>query len=81
MTAGRVQVACAVPKGSVITLHRNDRTRARDERSQAAVSVSDMSAHSSNLQDLHADLLRAREIARKRRERPEAEERELEFDR
>ena len=38
-TSGRVPVACAVPQPHVV-IHRNDRTRTRDERSQAAVSVS-----------------------------------------
>ena len=80
-TAGRVPVACAVPKHPVITIHRDNRTRTRDERSQAAVSVSDRSAHSGSMLDIQADLIRAREIARKRRERLEAEEEELEIER
>ena len=80
-TAGRVPVACAVPKPPVITIHRDNRTRTRDERSQAAVSVSDRSAHSGSMLDIQADLIRAREIARKRRERLEAEEEELEIER
>ena len=74
-----VPVACAVPRPPVVTIHRNDRTRTRDERSQAAVSVS--SAQSGNTLGVQAELLRAREIARKRRERLEAEEEELELDR
>ena len=74
-----VPVACAVPRPPDVTIHRNNRTRTRDERSQAAVSVS--SARSGETRDVQAELLRAREIARKRRERLEAEEEELELDR
>ena len=73
-TAGRVPVACAVSAPQVV-VHRTDRTRTRDERSQAAVSVSSTGATA------RAELILSREIARKRRERLEAEEEELEIER
>ena len=66
---GRAPVACAIPRRSVVLVHRDDRTRTMDERSQAAVSVSSAGS-------IQADLIRARDIARKRRERLETEEEE-----
>ena len=59
-TSGRVPIACAVPQPQVV-IHRNDRTRTREERSQAAVSVSSTSS-------ARAELILARDLARKRRE-------------
>ena len=72
-TSGRVPVACAVSKPQVV-IHRSDRTRTREERSQAVVSVSSGGS-------ARAELILQRELARKRRERLEAEEEELELDR
>ena len=68
----RAPLACAVPRAAVV-VHRDDRTRTRDVRSQAAVSVSSTGS-------AQAELIRARDLARKRRERLEAEEQEMELE-
>ena len=52
-------------------LHRNDLRRSRDERSNAEISRS--SLRSESMLEKHAELCRARDLAKMRRERIEAE--------
>lgn len=77
VTAGWAPAACVVPKSSGTILHRDDLRRSRDEQSNAAISVSQSSVNSDTLLERQEQLLRSRELARKRRERLAAEEEEL----
>ena len=66
------------PEPETIRLHKNDLRRCRDERSNAEISMS--SLRSGSMLDKHAELCRARDLARIEREELRAQRREMEIE-